>query len=315
MATRAGIIGTGGISRAHLRGYRNNGVTVTALMDVNREAAEAMAADVEGAKVFDTYADLLDSGLIDVLSICTPPAAHEEPAVMALQRGIHVLLEKPMAHTVESGRHILEAAEKSDAVLTIGFRHRYLPAVRKLRELITDGTLGEIVLYQNAFTAPAFRMRDRWFSKRAVSGGGSLMDTSIHSVDIFRFLLGEVAEQTSLTARHMDGIDVEDASMLLVKNPAGAVGCLTASWVAGVGQSFIDVTGEDGRALFDYNQGDQVRLQRRGEKEWETVAVRPSDGFDEEIDGFLKGIRGEEGMLVTAQDGFRALEVIQACYG
>ncbi len=314
MSIRAGIIGTGGISRAHVRGYRNNGVTVTALMDVNRDAADAMAADIEGAKVFGSYPELLDSGLVDVLSICTPPVAHEEPAVMALERGIHVLLEKPMAHTLEAGRTILDAAEKSDAVITIGFRHRYLPAVQKLRQLITDGTLGEIVLYQNAFTGPAFRMKDRWFSKKAISGGGTLMDTSIHSVDIFRYLLGEVAEQSALTARHMESIDVEDASMLLVKNPAGAVGCLMASWVAGVGQSFIDVTGQDGRALFDYGQGDQVKLQRRGEKEWETIAVRPSDGFDEEIAGWLAAIRGEEGMIVTIQDGFRALEVIQNCY-
>jgi len=140
------------------------------------------------------------------------------------------------------------------------------------------------------------------------------MDTSIHSVDIFRYLLGEVAEQSALTARHMDSIDVEDASMLLVKNPAGAVGCLMASWVAGVGQSFIDVTGQDGRALFDYGQGDQVKLMRRGEKEWEIIAVRPSDGFDEEIAGWLAAIRGEDGMIVTIQDGFRALEVIQNCY-
>ncbi len=314
MSTRAGIIGTGGIARAHARGYLNNGVTVTAVMDVHREAAEAMAADIEDARVFGTYAELLDSGLVDVLSICTPPVAHDEPAVMALERGIHVLLEKPMAHTIEAGRRILDAAAESDAVITIGFRHRYLPAIQKLREFIADGTLGEIVLYQNAFTGPAFRMKDRWFSKKAISGGGTLMDTSIHSVDIFRYLLGEVAEQSALTARHMDSIDVEDASMLLVKNPAGAVGCLMASWVAGVGQSFIDVTGQDGRALFDYGQGDQVKLMRRGEKEWEIIAVRPSDGFDEEIAGWLAAIRGEDGMIVTIQDGFRALEVIQNCY-
>ncbi|MGI6209040.1 MAG: Gfo/Idh/MocA family protein [Anaerolineae bacterium] len=314
MAFRAGIIGTGGIARAHVNGYRENGVQVTALMDVNRAAAEAMAANVEGAQIFDTYAGLLDSGLVDVVSICTPPVAHEEPAVMALERGIHVMLEKPMAHTVESGRRILEAAEKSGAVLTIGFRHRFLPAIQKLRELVQDGTLGPVVLYQNAFTGPAFQMKDRWFSKKAISGGGTLMDTSIHSVDIFRFIVGEIAEQRALTAHHLEGTDVEDASMLLVKSESGAIGCLSASWVAGDGQSFVEVVGQNGRALFDYTVGDQVRLRRRGEKEWEIIEVRPSAGFVEEIERFLAAIRGEQELLVTAQDGLRALEIVQSCY-
>ena len=210
-----------------------------------------MAANVEGADLRH-YAGLLDSGLVDVVSICTPPVAHEEPAVMALERGIHVMLEKPMAHTVESGRRILEAAEKSGAVLTIGFRHRFLPAIQKLRELVQDGTLGPVVLYQNAFTGPAFQMKDRWFSKKAISGGGTLMDTSIHSVDIFRFIVGEIAEQRALTAHHLEGTDVEDASMLLVSR----------KWRHRLPERFLGGWGRQSFVKSSARTGGPVRLHR-----------------------------------------------------
>ena len=314
MALRTGIIGTGGIARSHVDGYRKNGVQITALMDSDRAAADAMAASIEGVKVFSDYQSLLDSGLVDMISICTPPVAHEGPAVYALERGIHVLLEKPMAHNVDSARRILAAADASQARLTLGFRHRCLPAVLKLREVINAGTIGPVVFFHNTFCGPAFQMKDRWFSKKAIAGGGTLMDTSVHSIDLFRYLVGEVVEQKAVMARHLEGIDVEDASILILKAENGAIGSLTASWVAGDGQAFIDVTGEKGRVLYDYMKAAEVRLKRLGEPEWETIAVEPSAGFSEEIGIFLAAIRGEGGLLSTGLDGLRAVEIIEANY-
>lgn len=311
---RAGIIGTGGIAKSHADAYRKSNVQITALMDSNREAADAMAATIDGARVFDSYQSLLDSGLVDMVSICTPPVAHEGPAVYALERGIHVLLEKPMAHDVASAKRIAAAAEASRAKLTIGFRHRCLPAVLKLRQVINEGTIGPIVFFHNTFCGPAFNMKDRWFSKKAIAGGGTLMDTSVHSIDLFRYLVGEVVEQKAVMARHLEGIDVEDASILIVKADNGAIGSLTASWVAGDGQAYIDITGEKGRVLYDYMKAAEVRLKRLGEKEWETIAVEPSAGFAEEVGIFLAAIRGEGELLCTAFDGLRAVEIIEANY-
>lgn len=314
MAFRTGIIGTGGIARAHVDGYGKNGVAITALMDSNRAAADAMAAGISGVQVFDDYKALIDSGLVDMISICTPPVAHEGPAVYALERGIHVLLEKPMANNVAAAKRILAASQQSKAKLTIGFRHRCLPAVLKLREYIQDGTIGPVVYFLNAFSGPAFGMKDKWFSKKAIAGGGTLMDTSVHSIDLFRYLVGEVVEQKAVMARHLEGIDVEDASILLLKAANGGIGSLTASWVAADGQAFIDVTGEKGRVLYDYYNAAEVRLKRLGDKEWTIIPVQPSGGFAEEIGIFLAAIRGEGELLCTGFDGLRAVEIIEANY-
>jgi predicted dehydrogenase len=157
-------------------------------------------------------------------------------------------------------------------------------------------------------------MKDRWFSKKAIAGGGTLMDTSVHSIDVFRFLVGEVVEQKAVMHRHMPEIDVEDASILTLKAENGALGALTASWVAGEGQAIIDVTGQSGRVVYDYMKPDEVRLKRLGEKEWERIAVQPSNGFAEEIAIFLAAIRGEGDLICTAGDGLRAIEIIEANY-
>jgi len=310
---RAGIIGCGGISQGHIDGYRKNNAKITALTDINKAVAEEKAKDLNGAKCFDDYRSLLESGLVDVVSICTPPVAHEEAAVFALERNIHVLCEKPLAHSVKSGRKIMAAAEKSEALLMTAFRHRFLPAIRKMREMIDEGKIGPVVFFHNTFCGPAFKMKDKWFSKKAVSGGGTLMDTSIHSVDIFRYLVGEVVDQKAVMHRHLEGIDVEDTSILILKAENGAIGSLTASWVAGTGMAVIDITGQDGRMIFEYSK--EIRLKRRDEKEWNIIPVESSGGFTEEIAHLIKAIiRGEKNLSCTGKDGLRALEIVQANY-
>jgi predicted dehydrogenase len=310
---RAGIIGCGGIARSHVKGFQANGVEVTALMDVSEQALASMAADIAGAKCFDGYKALLDSGLVDLISICTPPVAHEEPAVLALARNIHVLLEKPLAHSVASARRIVAAAERSEALLMTAFRHRYLPALIKMREIIEAGEIGTAVYCHNTFCGPAFAMVDKWFSKHAIAGGGTLMDTSIHSVDIFRFLFGEVVEQSAVMHRHLEGTDVEDASILTLKSQNGVIGALTASWVAADGVAGIDVMGQEGRVVYDYDRPDQIKL-RRGKGEWEIVPVEASDGFDKEIAHLLRAIQGQETLSCTGEDGLKAVEIIQSTY-
>lgn len=309
MAIRVGIIGCGGIAASHVDGYDQNNTPITALTDLSRNAAEQMAAGIDGARVFDDVPAMLDSSLVDAVSICTPPVAHEEPALQVLAKGIHVLSEKPLAATPEACRSMIEASEKSNAVLMVAFRHRFLPAIRKMKEIIDNGDLGALVYFQNTFSGPAFGMVDKWFSKKAIAGGGTTMDTSTHSIDLFRFLIGEVTESKTVQHTHLEGIDVEDSSIIALKAENGALGTLTASWVAGIGQAVIDITGQDGRVLYDYTIAEEVRFQKRGEDTWQVFPVKASGGFTEEIAYFLSVIGGAEHNLCTGHDGLRAVEI------
>lgn len=315
MQPRIGIIGCGGIAAHHANACRANGATVTALADLHRPAAEKMASGLpRNPRVFDTADELIESGLADVVCICTPPADHEHIAVAALARGIHVICEKPLAHTLESGRRVLEAAERSSALLMPGFRHRFLPAIRRIRELVVAGAIGEIVYLNNVFAGPASFLKDRWFGKRAIAGGGALMDTTSHSVDLFRFLCGEIGGQRGFTHTSLPGIDVEDTGILIVKSEQGAVGAFTASWIAGTGSAVIDIMGTKGRIFFDYDRDTEIRVLPAEGGEPQIIAVKSSLGFVEEMAHFFRAIRGEEPLGCTARDGLRALEIIQNVY-
>ena len=310
---RIGIIGCGGIAKSHAAAYKTNNAAVSAVTDVSKDAAEAMAKET-GAQVFADFKSLIDSGKVDAVSICTPPIAHEEAAVYALSKGIHVILEKPQAHSVESAKRINEAAAKSKAILMMAFRHRFIPANVKMKEMIDAGKIGKVVFFHNTFCGPAFHMKDKWFTKKAISGGGCMLDTSSHSVDLFRFLVGEIAEQKAVMFKHFENTDVEDAAILSVKAENGAIGAFTSTFVAGDGIAYIDIVGQDGRLYFDYLKADELKYKKRGDKDWEVIKVGTGGGFNEQIAHFLKAASGTEKLAITAHDGLRDIEVIQANY-
>lgn len=313
MSFKAGIIGCGGIAGCHVDGYRANGAEVVAVTDVNSEAAAALAGTT-GARVFADAATLLAQGGVDVVSICTPPAFHEEAAVAALRAGVHVLCEKPMAFDAAAGRRMAQAVAEAKTLFMPAFRHRFLPANVAFRKLIADGTLGDPVLFTNMFFGPAFAMEGKWFTKKAIAGGGCLLDTNSHSVDLFRFLIGEITEQTGAMHRHFKTTDVEDAGILTVKAANGAVGSMYSAFVAGAGVAYIDIVGTKGRALYDYFTPEELRYKLTADKEWTVIPVQSSGGFTEQITHFFGAIRGEHALTCTVHDGVRVMEVIDAVY-
>lgn len=311
---RVGLIGCGGIAKAHLNGWKKNGVEIVAVADVNPEAAKSFVEMASCGKVFADANAMLQSGEVDTISICTPPCAHGEVAVAALGKGIHVLCEKPMTDTVEAAKGVCRAAEGSDAVFMTAFRHRFLPAVLKMKEILDEGKIGPAVLFSNIFCGPAFGMKDRWFTKKKIAGGGCIFDTNSHSVDLFRFIVGEVSSQTALMHRHFEGTDVEDAGTLVVKAENGALGSMSSSFVAGTGKAFIGIIGQKGEIFYDYSDADKIKLKLTGKSDWEIIQTMPSNGWAEQIAHFMKAVKGECKVSCTCRDGLRAVEIIQSVY-
>jgi predicted dehydrogenase len=313
MTIRAGIIGCGGVARAHIAGYKDNGIKITALTDVNQEAAESTVKELAPeAQVFTTTEELLDSGKVDVISICTPPVVHADTAVKALEKGIHVLCEKPLAHDLSSAERILKATKKTDAKFMVAFRHRFLPATQKMKEFIDNGKIGTPVLFLNEFCGPAFAMKDKWFCRKEISGGGCMLDTSAHSVDLFRYLFGEVIEQHAVMHKHFTDTDVEDCAILTLKSGDGVLGSLTSGFVAGCGRAKVDITGQAGRLVYEY--GSELRYYSLESKEWKNYEIEISGGFDIEISLFIDAIKNNTEVPVSIEDGIRCLEIIQSNY-
>lgn len=312
---RVGIIGCGGIAGSHVAGYQANGSRVCALTDVNRDAAVALSETIEGdVELFESYKEMIDSGKVDAVSICTPPVAHEEAVIYALQRNCHVLCEKPLAVDQACAQRIKRVADESETVLMLAFRHRFLPAIQKVKEIIDNGGIGQPVMFRNVFGGAAFAMKDRWFCRKNIAGGGCMLDTSSHSVDLFRYLIGEVVEQHAVMHRHFEDTDVEDAAILTLKAANGTLATLGSGFVLGDGMAFIDITGQDGRVIYDYLKPTEVKYKKRGAGDWQIIEVAASNGFSEEIAHFANVIAGREELMTGIDDGVRCQEIIQSNY-
>ncbi len=312
MTINVGLVGCGGIGKAHAKSYQAAGATLAAVTDVDPKAAKAFAKEY-GATAFPDVPALLANGNVQAISICTPPVAHADAAVQALQAGVHVLCEKPMAFDVAAAYWMRYAAARSQALLMPAFRHRFLPAIIAMRDIVVSGKIGEPVLFNNMFCGPAFQMEGKWFTKKAVAGGGCVLDTSSHSVDLFRFMVGEIVEQHLVMHRHFQTTDVEDAAILTVKADNGAVGAMHSGFCAGSGAAFIDIIGKAGRVIYDYD-ANVLRWRLTKDAEWRTEAVAESWGFDEEVQHFLGAIAGKHPLAVTPDDGVRVMEVICGAY-
>ncbi len=312
---RIGIVGCGGVAGEHLTAYAKEDVDIVGLADYDKAVAQEKAGGIKGKpKVFSDYKEMIDSIAPEAISICTPPVVHEEVAVYALERGIHVLCEKPMAYDEHAAHRMLAAARRSTAVFMPAFRHRFLPPLVRLKEMVQTGRLGEVVLFNNIFCRPAFHMEAKWFTKKAVAGGGSLMDTNSHSIDFFRFLIGEVVDQKAVMHRHFKSTDVEDTAIMIVKAENGTVGSLQSSFVAGSPHAFIDIIGTSGRAYYSYIEPEKVLYRALGDEDWTVETVELHTGFEEEIHHFIGAVKGENTLSCTIEDGVRAMEIISAAY-
>jgi predicted dehydrogenase len=189
-----GLVGAGGIAQAYGDAFvQSKRTELLAVADVSEDNASALAEKC-GAQAYATHTELLDAHPeIDAIIICTPPNTHADIACEALARGIHVLCEKPLSVTSLDARRMASAAEHNHVILTMASKFRYVQDVSVAKDLVDSGKIGDIILFENAFTG-FVDMSKRWNSVPAISGGGVLIDNGTHSLDLTRYFLGPIAD-------------------------------------------------------------------------------------------------------------------------
>lgn len=286
MAYSLGIIGAGRIAREHARAATAVGVTLEAVCDIDGGRARAFAAEHPGAVPISSLDELLANDRIGAVVVAVPNAAHADVAIAALRAGKHVLLEKPMAITLEQCERILNAMNASGRILQLGFVCRGVPKIAQIREMIRSGQLGTI--YQ--VRASLIRRRGipglgRWFTTRSIAGGGVLIDLGVHLVDIVMHLLDErrvetvsascerqfgspiskyVYEEMWAGPPNLDGtFDVEDSATALIRFASGTTFNLDVAWASNLPERTmrdgIVLLGDRGGCFFDL-WGDTIVL-------------------------------------------------------
>jgi len=244
---KIGLIGTGFIARSHLQAFSRfpERVQLTAVCDSREEAAREFAGE---AKVDTVYLDpmrLLREADVDAVDICTPNHLHAPITIAAAEVGKHVLLEKPMAITMQECREMVEATEKAGVTFMVAQQLRYLPNYRGVRRLIGEGELGRIWGARTDTWLPAILSRSaptpgspqpgeqvRWRLDVKRSGGVSLIDNAIHFIDLFRYLIGDARRVfgTCWTDHPLFAGGAEDRAMATIEFENGAIAHVSNSW-------------------------------------------------------------------------------------
>lgn len=241
---RVGVIG-GGYGRNHILAYRVSGVEVAAFCQ--RTEPEKVAREFAIPNVFTDYRELLAFPGLDGVSIATPPHLHRAIAEEAFARGLGVLSEKPLALDAAQAQSMLAAAEKARRAHMTAFNFRFIPAVRRMKELLDEGYVGSRIFHVDGSWLTEGRMAAEtplgWRHRKETAGFGVLGDTAVHLIDLVRMLAGDfkkVVGQASIfhkERRLRDGggtgaVDVEDSCMFLAELAGGIQASLHASGVA-----------------------------------------------------------------------------------
>lgn len=312
---KVAIIGCGWVGLEHASGYREvEDCRIVGAVDPVIDMAGKLT-EKYGGNAYAGLNELLSREKPDIVSVCTPPASHGIVIENLLSSGVtSIVCEKPLARNTAEARNILEAASSRKALLMTAFCHRFVEPVRKIREMIQSGILGDLNFFRNQFSSRFEGIQQRWFSKPKISGGGCMMDTSVHSIDLFRHLCGEVKNLSARSITRMPELVVEDTSMILVQSENGCIGTIEASWNMAKGQAVLEIGGSKGRVLYEY--WGELRQIAEGEDKWKTIPISRNINrrFEDELRHFVNAVKGEEKLGPTGEDGLRAVELIEAAY-
>ena len=322
---RAAVIGGGKIAElGHLPGYSAAGVEIAALCERTPARLASMADQFGIQRRFTDWRAMLDEGGFDVLSICTPPALHKEMATEALEKGVHVLVEKPMALTAGECQAMIDAADASDRILMIAHNQRFRAQHRIAKELLDAGRLGQIrrVHAEFAHGGPERWSPDQtWYFDKALAGHGVLIDLGYHKLDLLRWLLGkEIVHIQAVTATFEKPTTAEDSASVLMLFSGGALGTLQVSWAHHPDvPDTITIDGEHGTLHVPSDPEAPVRVLEQtaqGGVVETLIRAEPSGGpgWLPAIAAFIDAVRGGLQSPVSGADGKAALEIVLRAY-
>ncbi|QLG47733.1 Gfo/Idh/MocA family protein [Natrinema halophilum] len=332
-----GIVGLGNIGQYHAERLVDLGVTLAGGMDVAAEARTRFARRYD-VDVYDDHQELYDT--IDAVIITTPNKYHEKYAVDAFEQDLHVLLEKPLGHSIESAQRIADAAEQSNGFSMVGFNNRFANTVEIVKNRMDRGALGTVShIEANYVRRRGIPGRGSWFTRRQIAGGGALIDLGVHAIDLALYLLDypDVTEVSGVTRSEFgsreeyayldmwaddagpDGFDVDDSATAFIRCAENRTISLEVAWATNrpATHEFI-ARGTDAAARFDLLEGDLsiYSASKAGADHLEdtTIETRQNDTHSDEQRAFFDRILGKQDGGSTVEEALTVQSVIGAIY-
>ena len=310
---KMGLVGAGAIAQSYIKAVEDCPMAQWAgVADVRSEAAMA-AAETMGCRSYRTHQELLEKAGCDAVIICTPPATHPDIALFFIERGVPVLCEKPLAIDGASAVAICDAADRHGVVMAMASKFRYVDDVIRTKSLIASGILGDILLFENAFTSK-IDMSKRWNSDPTMIGGGVLIDNGTHSIDIARYLLGPISEVLAIEGKRTQSPAVEDTVNLFLRTQSGTIATVDLSWNLNKElDTYVRIYGTNGTIFVGWRES---KFRQASSPDW-IVFGKGYDkvaAFRRQVENFCNRIIGTEPLLISNEDAVASVMVIKAAY-
>ena len=284
----------------HVRVYHKmEEANLIAVSDVSEKALKKIEKKY-GAKGYTEYSELLENPEIEAVSVCVPTTFHHATVMEAIKHGKHVLVEKPIAFTLEEAEEMIAAAKEAGVLLATGHVERFNPAVQKAKELIDDGVIGDIVT--------GFAKRVGPLPPRIKDVGVSI-DLAIHDLDILSYLFEEEVTQVYGTMNSiLDDCDFEDHAEIMVSFDNEATGIIEVNWLTPYKRRELELTGTAGIISVDYIQ-QSIEVFGKFAQDIEIKHAEPLKG---ELASFLNAVATGAEPEITGEDGLNALKMVIA---
>jgi len=318
------IAGLGSIGRRHLRNLIALGERDIVLYRTHRatlpdDELAAFPAETDLAAALDPSTS---SGQAkpDAIIIANPTALHLEVAIRAAEAGCHILIEKPISHSLDRVDELEAALKRGGGKVLVGFQYRFHPTLRKARQLLADGAIGRPLAAHVHFGEylPAWHPWEDYrqsYAARADLGGGVIL-TQCHALDYLPWLIGSVESLWAFVGTLGGlGVDVEDTAEIGLRFTSGAIGSIHLNMIQQPPGHRWEIVGTDGTLRWDNATG-LLRRYLPGKKDWEDYPA--PEGFErnvmflEEMRHFIQVVRGESEPLCTLEDGLHALRLALA---
>ena len=327
MSVSVGIIGAGNISQTHARAAQAiPGVAISAVWGTTVEKA-ARIAETAGAAAYDDFSRFLEHKPMDLVAIGTPSGVHAEQAIAAVERGLHVLVEKPVDIYTSRIDALIEAADRAGVKVGVFFQDRLKPDIVRLKSLVESGALGDPVLISGRvkwYRPPEYYGNSRWRGTWALDGGGALMNQAIHTVDVLQWIAGPIARINARTATRLHEIEVEDTMAAMLEFATGALGVFEAATSVYPGYPRrVEVTGTRGTAVLE---GDTlVTLDLRGSPAAQakdaaptvsesTPVVADASAHQRILEDFIEAFETNRAPACDVREGRKSVAIVEAVY-
>ena len=314
------VVGLGSFGTKRAQSIKNSKLAnLTAINDVSKENADKAKKILEVPAV--EYNQILDDKTIDVVCICAPNKFHKKIIIESLQAGKHVFCEKPISKNFQEAQDIYDVAKNSNKILQVGSNHRFFESVLFAKNLIDQGTIGEVLSFNGRIGHNGERLKDTWFWKKDISGGGTLLDNGCHLLDLSRYFVGNFISGTGITSNtYWKNIEVEDTASGVFKTKEGKTASIFCSWRLLSGYFFFELNGSDGYinvdGRFDTHGGDKVfwSTKKDGKLYNKDFSHLKPNSYQLEIDNFVDNLKQNKKCSPSASDALEVMRMIDFIY-